>query len=257
MYIREPFAYTRFRLRETFGLEAQFKRLSRWETLRRVAYEGYSIARYGDGELSYFLKGLDLHFQPFRKDLGERLRQGILSPKSGVLTCYNNVFHEPIRSTAHKKRKHRSYVERWIRIARKTEIRTFGDARCFRFKGYCETFDKEYIEQIKKDFRALFQNRKILFVCPEVPLAGNSFKDLEEHLKKIGLSGAQYIFIPNFDAAAFECDIVRQIQSRSGFDDIFLQCGPLATVLSYELAGTIDGRVVDVGALNTAIPEIL
>lgn len=200
-----------------------------------------------------------------------------MTPKDGVLACFNNKRRDSDRDIGvdlstkfaeqngeanndcykigpDRRRERRSYIERWIKIARNTQIRTFGEATCFRIGLYVDEYTNGRIEEVKDDFRALFRERRILFICPEKPLAGHSFKELEPKLRRIGLRDAQYISIPNVDAAAVEQDIHRQLQKKSRYDDIFIQAGPLATALAYELAGTVDGRVIDSGALNNAVP---
>jgi hypothetical protein len=273
MYIREPFPHTRLKIREMLGTEAKFTRLGCWDTLKRIVWDGYSVSRYGDGELSYFLKHLNLRFQTYLPELGERLREAITIPKDGVLTCYNNAYRDADRYQfldmdgernseglynviigPDRRRQRRSYVERWIKIARKTNIRTFGDATCFRLACYVEEQADDKLEDVKEDFRSLFRGRRILFVCPEKPLAGHSFAVLEPLLMKLGLRDAQYIFVPGKNAAEIEPMVRQKIAEKSRYDDIFIQAGPLATVLAYEFAGTVDGRVVDAGALNCTIP---
>jgi hypothetical protein len=278
MYIREPFPHTRLRIREFFGLEAEFNRLTRWETIRKIIREGYSVSHYGDGELGYMLKKRGLYFQPYYENLGNRLREYIMTPKNGVLTCFSNdmrdmdryihIIDDAIISSERKienswyflgpdkRLQRRAYVERWIRIARQTQIRTFGDTNCFRIDGFFKEFENRQFDQVKDDFQALFRNRRILFVCPKTPKGGDSFEALEPKLRKIGLRDAQYIFVPEVDAASVEDDIRREIDRKSNYDDIFIQAGPLATVLAYELAGTIDGCVIDSGRLNNAIPYL-
>jgi hypothetical protein len=278
MYVREPFSHTRLKIREFLGLEAQFHRLTRWETVRKVVYDGYSLSRYGDGELGYFLKKKGLYFQPYYQDLGQRLHEHIMTPKDGVLTCFSNDMRDMDRYFyidkavimsgkrnidgsgyslgPDKTRQRRTYVERWIRIARQTQIRIFGDTNCFRIDGFFNEFENGQLDEVKADFQALFRNRRILFVCPKTPKGGASFEALEPELRNIGLRDAQYIFIPEVDAALVEGDIRREIEKKSNYDDIFIQAGPLATVLAYELAGTIDGRVIDSGRLNNAVPYL-
>lgn len=277
MYIREPFPHLRLKIRETLGIEAKFTRLGLWDTLRRIVYDNYSVSRYGDGELSYFIKRRSLRFQPYRKDLGERVREAIMIPKEGILTCFNNLYRDTDRYLSvnlqetdqnqnssereseyiigpDRRREQRSYVERWIKITRKTKIRTFGDATCFRLAGYVDEHAAGKFEEVKEDFRKIFRDKRILFICPEKPLAGLSFPELEPTLRAIGLRDAQYIFIPAIDAASEEERIRKELAEKRGYDDLFIQAGPLATAMAYELAGTIDGKVLDIGALNYAVP---
>jgi hypothetical protein len=198
-----------------------------------------------------------------------------MTPKNGVLTCFSNdlrdmdryihITDDAITSGERKidnssyflgpdkRRQRRAYVERWLRIARQTRIRTFGDTNCFRIDGFFKEFEKGQLDQVKDDFQALFRNRRILFVCPKTPKGGDSFEALEPTLRAIGLRDAQYIFVPEVDAASVEDDIRREIDRKSNYDDIFIQAGPLATVLAYELAGTIEGRVIDSGRLNKSV----
>jgi len=273
--MREPFPHTRLKLRELLGLEAKFTRLNRWETLRKIVHENYSLSRYGDGELRYFLKKRSLYFQPYYANLGERLHQAIMEPKDSLLTCFSNellqmdryVFIQPEAILAgrnrggdspywlgdDRRRQRRTYIERWIRVARRTKIRTFGDSNCFRIDGYVAEFENHNLEEVKEDFRALFSGRRILFICPNNPHGGESFQTLEPKLRAIGLKDAQYIAIPQEDVASIEHDVRREIDKKRGYDDIFIQAGPLATVLAYELAGTIEGRVIDSGRLNKTV----
>jgi hypothetical protein len=76
-------------------------------------------------------------------------------------------------------------------------------------------------------------------------------------MRRLGLVAADYSAVPSIDAFASINAIEAAILSRRGFDDVFIQAGPVATVLASELAGRIDGRVLDVGSLNTQVHFLL
>lgn len=274
-------ALFRLRARELFGLEQKFIRLTPRQTLARVAREPIGVSRYGDGELRYALKRKALKFQPFREGLADRLLAAVLTPRDGVLTCFNNTFrdsdvHERIRAysaaapertrsalapddiAVYSRRSERlAYSARWTAVASRTAIRTFGDAIFVRLYVYVAEYKAGAIEAVKDDFRRLFAGRRILFVGPRTPLWGPSFRDLGEELRALGVAAAEFVDVPPVDAAAEEERIVRAILAARGMTDVFIQAGPLATVLAHELAGRTDARILDAGSLNAQVPYLL
>jgi len=103
------------------------------------------------------------------------------------------------------------------------------------------------------EFRALFAGRRMLFVAPETPMGGASFRAELPRLRTLGLRDAEFMAIPATDSFEHYDAILDAIRGRRGFDDIVIQAGPAATVASYDLAGTLDARVIDAGSLNTQL----
>lgn len=253
--------------------------LSRRETLRRISTQNVSLSRFGDGELIYCLKQRALRFQQYDPRLRDRLLRALLDPPAGVLAAFNNHFaasdevHWIVAYERYPKpfarmrtvktegdvgvllrgAERRAYTKFWRYVAHHTQAREYGDAAVFFLGSYVQEYENGEIEGVLDDFRALFNRRRILFVCPDTPLGGLSFQAQEAVLKRIGVRSAQFLAIPNTDAFAHCAVIETQIRSMTGFDDVFIQAGPLASVIASELGNEIDGRILDVGSLNTQL----
>lgn len=278
VYMREPLPKARLLISSLIGSERTIERLSPSDTLHRILEERCSISRFGDGELRYCLKKKGIAFQPFRSELANRLLNAILIPKNRVLTCFNNIYrdtdypefvvayggqkpYDHFRSVHFENdigarsrgRERRAYIERWLRVLRKTRIRTFGEASVFRLSLYVQEYERGDMESVKNDFRSLFAGRRILFICPRSPHEGDGFKELEPRMREFGLDGAEYHYIPEIDAAAVEDEIVDKILTTKDVTDVFIQAGPLASVLAHELSDKIEVPIVDAGALNTQL----
>lgn len=270
------------KLRALAGLESKFERLTPRETLRRAAYDHVGISRFGDGELRYCLKRKGIKFQPFRPDLADRLLVAILEPKDGVLTCFSHTFRdEPspewvvafnpkpydayrtVRSpndigVLHRRSERRAYAARWNAVAKRTAIRSFGDTNFLRLSMYVDAYVAGDMDAVLDDFRQLFAGRRILFVAARDPLYGGAYRDKGRELAALGVAAAEFIDIPAVDAAAEEERIVREILAGArGMTDVFIQAGPFATVLAHELAGRMDARIIDSGALNAQVEYLV
>jgi hypothetical protein len=261
------------------GPRPGIKKLSAIETLRRLVDAGSSLARFGDGELKGALYGRGLRFQRHSTRLQEKLNEALLRSNPLVVPCFNHDFtigpewphvveyerypktpdgHVTIHApddvmVLHRRRQHREYRRHWRIIESEAEVGTYGTATVFFLGLYLEHYSNGAMEEVLDLFRQLFRGRRILFVGPEQPLGGDSFRDQEGLMRRIGLRDAKFIDIPRTDAFEHSDDVQRRILDTTGFDDVFLQAGPAATVWANELAGRIDGRVLDVGSLNTQL----
>jgi Glycosyltransferase GT-D fold len=61
-------------------------------TIEKLVHGQSSVSRYGDGEFAIMI-GKDLLFQPFSKDLHDRLHEVIKSNKKNHIVCIPNVFN--------------------------------------------------------------------------------------------------------------------------------------------------------------------
>lgn len=259
------------------------ERLSNAETLRRVVEDGVALARYGDGELKIALYGSGLRFQRHSGALEEALNRVLFTPNERVLRCFNNVFadsaewewvaryerypktpdgfrsvHEPNDiMVLERHRRQREYIRHWQIIARETEVSTYGSAGVFFLGLYVDAYSNGTMEHVLDQFRALFNGRRILFVCPDRPMGGLSFGEQLETMRRLGLKDAQFITVPTTDAFEHTVRIREAILNSTGFDDVFIQAGPAATVWAYDLAERIDGRVLDVGSLSTQLRHLV
>lgn len=242
-----------------------------------------SISRFGDGEIKYCLRDRPLAFQPWYPVLAERLETALFESNASVLATYNHYLasmsearflskytrydkpvlaHETLLEASDIKVMKRSrsqnfYRRYWRVVSEYTRKTVYGETSVFALEGYVAEYARGEMETVIDLFRRLFNGRRILFVAPDDPLGGPSFRALEPAMRKMGLRASEYISIPAIDAFAGMADIERMIRTRKGFDDIFIQAGPLATVLAHELAGKIGERVLDVGSLNTQVPYLV
>jgi hypothetical protein len=256
----------------------KIEKLSLYETLRRIVHDKVTIARFGDGDCrqAYFQKAQV--YQPWTPLLRDRLRQVLVEPKPGVLPCFNHHYrrHALIEWVADYERYPKKYAFRrsrrapddvgvlwrprdviayhyyWSRIRLETHQPVFGDACVFFMGLYVDEYAEGRFEEVRELFRSLFSERRILFVASDSPLGGASFREEMDKLKSIGLRGADILTIPSTDAFAHYDQILAEIRRRD-FDDVFIQAGPTATIAAYDLAGTIKGRIIDAGSLNTQI----
>jgi hypothetical protein len=269
-------------MRSLLGHEKAFERLSPRETLRRAAHDNVSISRFGNGELRFCLKRASSRFQPFLPAMNDRLLRALYEPKDGVLTCYSNSFRdtpapewivrynpqrydsyrtvrEPNDIGVHKRSaEYRAYAARWNTIARRTKIRTWGDTNLFRLAVYVPEYAAGKMGAVLDDVCRLFEGKRILFVTAKEPHYGGSYEDKARELAILGVKAADFIEVPAVGALGDADRVEREILAKCrGMTDVFLQAGPLATVLAYELAGRIDARLIDSGALNAQVSYLV
>jgi hypothetical protein len=257
-------------------------RLDGEATLDRIL-NGASIARYGDGELQYCLRNRPVRFQKWNSGLAGRLKETLIGPPANVIVGFNHYFRacasiewitafdrypktytalRTVRSendigVLRRPREKKLYDSCWREIVRNCAATEYGEASVFFLGTYVRAYRNGTIPTVLDRFRALFNGRRLLFVCPDTPLRGLSFRDQEETMRRIGLRGADYISIPPVDAYDALADIEGAILSRRGFDAVFIQAGPLATILAADLTTGLGCQVLDVGSLNTQIRYLL
>jgi hypothetical protein len=249
------------------------------ETLRRVVENNAALARFGDGELKLAFYGRGLRFQNHSRELAAALNRVLLMPRERLLVCFNSLFAETAEwpwiaryqrygkvgeatRTLHapddimifrRPQQRREYRRHWKIIEKETEISVYGAATVFFLGLYVDNYADGTMEEVLDLFRALFAGRRILFVGPAEPTGGDSFRRLEGAMRRLGLREATFIDVPATNAFEYSDEVVRTILNTTQFDDVFLQAGPAATVWASELAGRIEGRVLDVGSLNTQL----
>lgn len=269
-------------LRARFSAPRLIERLGNEETLRRVIDDGVALSRFGDGELKLALYGKGLRFQRHSPALEAALAEALLVPKAGVLACFNTMFAENAEQEwvaryerypknpdgyrsihAHndilvlrRSRQQREYRRHWRIIAGESGVDTYGSAGVFFLGLHVEEYARGEMEAVLDRYRALFNGRRILFVCPDRPMGGLSFAEQLGTMQRIGLRDAQFIKVPETDAFEHSAEVRQAILASTGFDDLFIQAGPAATVWAHQFAGRIDGRVLDVGSLSTQLRHL-
>jgi hypothetical protein len=251
-------------------------KLSPIDTLRRITSSDLSFARFGDGELKLALYRRGLRFQDHSERLERMLNEALLQRNDRLLRACNHLYasipeerwlvryeHYPKAPDAcmtllepndvmvlRRQRQQREYLRHWRIVESETGLYVYGEATVFYLGLYLDNYVNGTINEVLDLFRALFNGRRILFVGPERPMGGESFRAQIDTMKRIGLRDAQFITVPETNAFEHSDAVLGQILDTTGIDDVFLQAGPAATVWAYQLAGRIDGRVLDVGSFN-------
>jgi len=257
--------------------------LDRLETLKTLLSTGKSVARVGDGELIICLSGREIPFQPYSKELADRLERILKEPGPGVLVCMNNAFmqsssvpwilgyerskkeyavYESIRETDDigmfsREKEHRHYNECYRILYGKNAPVMLGDATVFMLGLYVKEYREGRIEEVKELFRKTVAGKSLLIACPREPLMQPSFRSLEGRLKAAGATRIEYIDIPENDAFAHYGQIRERLLRSTGFDRVWIQAGPAATVLAHELGNAHDIPAYDIGSFNTTLQYII
>lgn len=217
---------------------------SSMETIQKIANEGYSIARFGDGELGYINK-IGLYFQDYNENIAKRLSEVLNSNEEklliGIPLAINSEFCENYIGYA---------KEYWTVWTRKNKFKIlkllkknkkYGSAQISRF--YLDYKDKtqvaEYVEVLKK----IWENKELLIIEGEKSRLGVG-NDLFDGAKKI-----ERILCPAENAFDKYDEIVNEVKKQSKDKLILLALGPTATILSYDLH-KCGYQTVDIGHVD-------
>lgn len=254
-------------------------RLTCLDTLRAVTREGLSVTRFGDGECPMAFTTKSIEFQQWSPELRDGLLRTLSDPKPQLLTTFNHLYHDHLfvswiaQSERHPKRYafRRSLQDKadvgilwcprdmlmcrryWSLIRARRHHDRWGDTSMFYPGCYLEDYAQGRMDEVKDEFRKPFAGRRTLFVAPETPMGGTSFREEGAGLRAIALRDADFLAIPAINAFEHYDEILAEIRRRPGFDNVFIQAGPAATAAASDLSGTIETRVIDAGSLNTPL----
>lgn len=215
------------------------------ETIDKIL-AGYSISRYGDGELQWMLGTNENSFQKGSPKLKKRLLEVFNSNEKNHLVCLTNAFTEMDNFAYDDKlfwqlliRKNWSMYKTVIKLDR-----LYGNANLSRpYMLYNNKYKKKAgakFEYIKK----IWDNKKILIVEGEKTRLGVG-NDLMDNAKEI-----KRLICPSKDAFDVYDNILEFIKDMDYKADLaILALGPTATILAYDLAKTgIQG--IDIGHID-------
>lgn len=261
--------------------------LNKRETLEYVLKNNLSLARIGDGEYSLaFLTGLPgyrgIFFQEADSLLAKKLQDIIYEPIDNLLVTYENTFMNtalqyviiPYERSSKKykgyvsihskndvaifhnyqtKRFQLSYIYYFLKILKRSSVSIFGETRCFMACYYWPEFCRNQMAEIFSLYKSFFFGRRVLFVAPDEPMMGDSFRKLVD--KKIikSIKEAFFLSVPNNNCFRQYDVILNDILKFKDLDAVFLQCGPTATVMAAELTKNYGMIAYDVGSFNTSL----
>lgn len=261
--------------------------LNKKETLKYVLNNNLSLVRYGDGDISLtFLTGRPgykgVFFQKADKLLAEKLQDALFSPIDNLLVTieitfmhtseqyvilnyerspkkykrYLSIFSENDIGILHDWKTRRFqlfYIYYFFKILRRSSVTVFGDARCFFASYFWPEYCRNQMSEIFNLYKSFFADRRVLFVSPEEPLIGVSFRTLVNNGIIKSIKEAYFISVPNNNAFGQYDIILKKILKFKNIDAVFLQCGPTATVMAAELTKNYGRLAYDVGSFNTAL----
>lgn len=216
------------------------------ETLNKLI-EGYSISRYGDGELSliYKKKKDGLGFQNYNATLSKRLAEILSSNLDKHLVAIPSSFlnvDNLVKSEAYFWSKY--YLSNKKNLNKYLNPnKTYYDAMISRF--YMPYKNKEHCDIIIEKFNKLFENRKILIIEGE-----NTRFGLGNSLLTKALSISR-IILPSKNAFLKYDEIIKYMGSIPLEQNflVLIALGPTATVLAYDLC-KLGFQSIDVGHLD-------
>ena len=218
-----------------------FKILSSMETVEKIANEGYSIARFGDGELGYINK-VGLYFQDYNDEIADRLKEILNSSEKklliGMPLAINSEFCENYIGYA------KEYWTQWIRknkflilkLLDKNKI--YGSTQISRF--YLDYKDKSNVKKYVEKLKNIWNNKEIVIIEGEKSRLGVG-NDLFDNAKSI-----QRILCPSENAYSKYNEILEETKKINKNKLILLALGPTATILAYDLY-KLGYQAVDIG----------
>jgi len=119
---------------------------------------------------------------------------------------------------------------------------------------YTEYRDNK-INEILNLYRSFLQGKSILFVCPESPLMGLSFRKLYDTDIVKSMKNVDFIVIPDKNCFSYYDSIMQRILSHISIDAVFIQAGPTATVLVADLMANHGILAYDIGSWNVSLQK--
>ncbi|RBP03158.1 SP_1767 family glycosyltransferase [Rossellomorea aquimaris] len=211
-------------------------------TIEKLLHAQNSISRYGDGEFA-IMNGKDLLFQPFSKELHDRLHEVIKSSNENHLVCIPNIFNNLNWCTDRARRY-------WIRYLNLNQIKIYKLLN--RNKLYCDSLvtrlyidhkDKSKAEERFNKIKKIWTNRNVVIVEGKESRLGIG-NDLFNNTLSI-----KRIICPAQDAFSEYHEILNSIKRQDSTDLILIALGPTATILSYDLY--LNGyQALDIGHID-------
>ncbi len=140
---------------------------------------------------------------------------------------YETVFSPNDVAILSRLRERTFYESQFEKIRVKTKLRTFGEASCFWLSLCYEEYATNAIHDILRLYRRLLQGRRVLFVAPDHPLAGPSFRELCRQGVITSPRSVDFLSIPESDCFDYYGDIRKKVTSFPDVDAVFIQGGRL------------------------------
>ena len=223
---------------------SKFNIASSEETIQKLYEPNVSIARFGDGELSYIEK-IGLYFQPYNEELANRLKEILNSNVPNLLIGL------PIALNPQNCELYEGFAkEYWVDWLQKNEEKMeklinpnkkYYSAQISRF--YLDYKDKSNVANYVKMLKELWNDRDVVIVEGEKSRLGVG-NDLFDNMRTI-----KRILCPPENAFLKYDSILEEIKKTSKNNLILLALGPTATVLAYDLH-KLGYKAIDIGHVD-------
>ncbi len=201
------------------------------DTLDFIIKNKISVARVGDGEIVNEIVGKRCYFPELKERLIKILMNG---SNSKCLVC-TNAFFPADQNIKLFLRKVAAFY--WTKVISLETFKTlkfaksgmYGDAYCF-LNYFKENDSSDLAEKKKKYIRQIWEKRKVLFVVNKNSPVMNDkseFCDVEQKA---------FVFGPAGGAFAEYDRIMQEIKQYDTDWLIYIEMGPCATILAYELS---------------------
>ncbi|MCQ6532733.1 SP_1767 family glycosyltransferase [Bacillus mycoides] len=212
------------------------------ETLDYIIGNNCSVSRFGDGEFA-LINGESLIFQPYSKELKDRLDEIIKSNKVGHLVCIPNVFKDLNWCTE----KSRVYWKRYLELNRSRIYKSISmnkeyyDALVTRL--YIDHQDKSMAGIRFDKIKDVWDDREVIVIEGVQSRLGVG-NDLFKNVKTI-----DRIICPSKNAFAKYREILEIAKNQKKSKLILIALGPTATVLAYDLS-SYGYQTLDIGHID-------
>ncbi|MEG2050941.1 MAG: GT-D fold domain-containing glycosyltransferase [Oscillospiraceae bacterium] len=215
------------------------------ESIEYITENHCSIARYGDGEMTYIIKKSDIWFQNFDESLRKRLL-AILKGKHnsklivGIPYSINSTEFYPETEKTFWQSNMQIYRVFWHYLCKD---KLYIDSLMFRLYNSFDSSDQaDAYEKIK----SIFNNKKCLIIEGENSKLGVN-NNIFEYADKVSR-----IICPSKNVwNKYDMILKKAISFKEDFDLILVSLGPTATVLADDLAN--EGMwCIDIGQINVA-----
>ena len=214
------------------------------ETLDKIISENLSFSRIGDGEFNLCIKEGNV-FNKYDEKLAQMLINITQTGSTNkCLICLNN--YEP--KTLHR-------LKMWFVYHGVLYLDRIFNAIHFKKDGYGDAYFLFYtvldgnVQNIKR-INTFWENKKVIFVCNDTSLViSDKLNIFKNTIQK------EFVYVPSHNAFSLYKDILQKITQFPKDYVIYLECGPLASVLAYELSA-IGYRALDMGNFYKRIVSI-
>ena len=219
------------------------------QTLRYIAKNKCSIARYGDGEFDLITSARDLHFQSKNEVLAKKLSEVLQNKDKRLLLCIPRCFNTIKGCNDHagsfwiewgRKDNHHQKIVDLIR-SHTGAAYLFGDSQITR--PYIDWADSKRADRTFPMLKALWEDRDILIVEGEQTRLGVG-NDLYD-----GAASIKRILCPAIGAFEQYDAIKQTILNHYNGELIIMALGPTATVLAADFAA-MDIQALDIGNID-------